>query len=103
MPAKAFNIELRNFLRKRDAHDFFKSMLRKYRPGNRVSDEDAVHLAALLKHHTEYKEKVGVGIDYFAIMRNQYRTQSFEIVRVDGSRGDFSYKTLYHAEKKRLT
>jgi hypothetical protein len=43
---------------------FFKDMLGRYRPGNRVIDEDALHLAALLERHDEYKNKVGSGVDY---------------------------------------
>jgi hypothetical protein len=92
MPAKPFIIEARRFARKQDARDFFQSMLRKYEPGDRVDDEDALHLSALLKHYTDYKDKIGAGIEYFGVMRNQYRTQSFQIVRIDGTSDDFSYK-----------
>lgn len=71
---------------------YFRAMLNRYKPGDRVNDADAADLAALLKHHTEYKDKVGSGIDHFRVMANLYNTQSFEIVRADGSRDDFSYK-----------
>jgi hypothetical protein len=42
------------------ATSFFQDRLGRYRPGNRVSDEDALHLAALLERHDDYKDKVGV-------------------------------------------
>ncbi len=87
-----FIIDTRSFPKKGDAHAFFKGMLNRYRPGDRVSAPDAADLAALLKHHTEYATKVGSGIDHFCVMSNLHGTQSFEIVRTDGTRDDFSYK-----------
>jgi hypothetical protein len=33
---------------------FFMDILRRYHPGDRVNDEDALHLAALLERHDEY-------------------------------------------------
>lgn len=55
MPSKPFDIETRSFPRKQDANGFFRSMLHRYKPGDRVSDDDANDLAGLLKHHTEYR------------------------------------------------
>lgn len=92
MVAKPFTIDTRSFRKKGEATAFFKAMLNRYRPGDRVSNADAVDLAALLKCHTEYADKVGSGIDHFCVMANLYNTQSFEIVRTDGTRDDFSYK-----------
>jgi Protein of unknown function (DUF3223) len=92
MVAKPFTIDTRSFQKKGEATEFFREMLNRYRPGDRVSDIDAVDLAALLKCHTEYADKIGSGIDHFCVMENVYKTQSFEIVRTDGTRDDFSYK-----------
>jgi hypothetical protein len=41
MPAKPFVIETRSFLRKQDAVEYFRSMLHRYTPPDRVSDQDA--------------------------------------------------------------
>ena len=91
MPAKQFVTETRTFPRKQDALDFFRSMLHRYKPGERVDDHDAHHLAALLKHHTEYQEKLGAGIDHFEVMWNKYGTHCFKIIRADETQDDFSY------------
>jgi hypothetical protein len=91
MPAKPFSIETRTFAAKGEAKSFFKEMLNRYRPGDKVTAEDAQHLAALLKHHTEYSNKIGEWIDHFEVMHNMYNTKSFEIVRFNGTRDDFSY------------
>jgi hypothetical protein len=91
MVAKPFITEARQFSKKEDARQFFSAMLNRYSPGDKVNPEDSKELSALLKHHTEYKEKFGCGIDHFEVMRNVHNTQSFEIVRIDQSRDDFSY------------
>lgn len=38
----------------------FKAMLGRYGPGDRVSGEEALGLAARLKHHPDYEEKIGL-------------------------------------------
>jgi hypothetical protein len=79
------------FTTKGAATTFFKEMLKKYAVGRRVSEDDAVHLISLLKHHSEYECKVGVGISHFTIMQAEFGTQCFCIIRLDGSTVDFSY------------
>ncbi len=89
-----FSIDTRSFEKKGDARAFFKEMLNRYRPGDRVSDADALDLRALLKRYTEYEAKLGRGIDHFEIVTqfvDGITTQCFEIVRADGTRDDFSY------------
>ena len=85
-------LETRAFYNKVEATNFFKEMLNLYRPKQRVSEEDATHLAALLKRHSEYEEKVGMGIDHFEVMRAEYGTRCFRIVRKDGTGANFSYR-----------
>ena len=88
--AKPVVLDTRSFDSKKDATTFFKDMLNRYRPKQRVSEEDASHLAALLKGHSEYQEKVGIGIDHFEVMTAVFGTQCFRIVRRDGTGDDFS-------------
>jgi hypothetical protein len=59
---------------------FFKKMLSRYRPGERVGEEDALHLAALLERHDEYKDKVGCGVEHFAVMMNSSRRPRMPMV-----------------------
>jgi long-subunit fatty acid transport protein len=63
-----------------------------FHPGDRVNDEDALHLAALLERHDEYKEKVGCDVAYFSIMMTEHGTPCFRINRTDGTGTDFSYR-----------
>ena len=69
----------------------FRAMLRRYVPGERVKDEDAVQLAALLMRHPEAHAKVGEGIDHFEVMSHTFNSQCFAVHRTDGSFEDFSY------------
>src|SRR5665213_2189740 len=93
MGARSKPVELatRSFDKQGDATLFFKTMLNRYRPGERLSDDDGLDVAGLLERHTEYVMKVGCGVDHFEVVMTEHGTQSFRIVRVDGSGTDFSY------------
>ena len=91
MPKKPVTIATREFESQGDGNAFFKEMLNRYEPGGRVSDEDALHLGALLERHSEYADKVGAGGDHFEVMMTEHGTQCFRIVRTDGTGTDFSY------------
>jgi hypothetical protein len=85
------SIDMRAFGSQGEAIAFFKAMLNRYKPGERVSDEDALDLAALLVRHDEYADKVGIGVNYFEVMMTEHGTQCFRVVRTDGTGTDFSY------------
>ncbi len=73
------------------AHEYFKKMLNRYVPGEDVTKLDAEHLLSLFKRHPDYDNKVGCGIRNFAVMPGDYGSQCFCIIRMDGSREEFSY------------
>ncbi len=89
---KPVELATRSFATQALATEFFKAMLRRYAPGERVSDADHLDLAALLERHDEYKQKIGCGLDHFTVMMTEYGTPCFRIVRTDGSGTDFSYR-----------
>jgi hypothetical protein len=84
-------LSTKNFLTQGQATAFFKAMLNRYRPGDRVNAEDHLDLSALLERHAEYALKVGCGVDHFEVMMTEHGTQCFRIIRTDGSGTDFSY------------
>lgn len=88
---KPVELATRDFKTQGEATAYFKDMLNRYSPGERVTDEDGLDLAALLERHTEYVEKVGCGIHCFEVMMTEHGTQCFRIVRNDGTGTDFSY------------
>src|SRR4051812_4330518 len=84
-------LDTRSFANQKEAAAYFRAMLNRYRPKQRISDEDAADLAALVRRHSEHEEKVGVGIDHFEVMSAEFGTQCFRLVRSDGTGVDFSY------------
>jgi hypothetical protein len=88
---KPVELATRSFANQAEATEFFRTMLNKYKPKERVSDNDALHLAALLERHTEYDQKVGCGVDHFTVMLTEHGTQCFRVIRTDGTGTDFSY------------
>jgi hypothetical protein len=91
MPSKPLTIATRTFGSQKEATEFFRAMLRSYKPGDRVNDTDALHLAALLERHTEYTKKVGCGLDHFSVVMTEHGTPCFTLVRNDGTGTEFSY------------
>ena len=91
--ARKIILDTRTFEKAGDGTIFFKRMLNRYSIGDRVSDTDSRDLAALLKRHDEYSEKIGTGIEYFKVdsAPEPYGGQCFWVVRKDGSSVDFSY------------
>ena len=89
---KPVELATQSFANQTEATTFFKALLHRYKPGKRVSEEDATHLFALLERHTEYAAKVGCGVSHFEVMTAEQGTQCFKIVRTDGTGTDFSYR-----------
>jgi len=73
------------------AKAFFKAMLNRYIPGEKISSEDSPHLRSLFERHPEYEAMIGVGISHFEVMPADYGTQCFCAIRADGSKEGFSY------------
>jgi hypothetical protein len=90
--SKPLTVGTQAFAKQQDAMLFCKDMLSKYSPGDWVSESDAPFLTELLKRHPGSKEKIGNGIHHFEVMRADYNTKCFAVVRRDGSSVDFSYK-----------
>lgn len=85
-------LDTMTFKNQRLASEFFRAMLNRYIPGEKVSDEDALHLASFFKRHPDYETKIGCGIAHFEVMPGDYGSQCFCIVQMDGSKERFSYK-----------
>ncbi len=92
--ARPINLTTQKFAKAGDAGAFYSTMLNGYSIGGRVSDEDAVHLNALLLRHDEESEKRGAGIAHFSVdpAPDYPEQRCFWITRTDGSNIDFSYQ-----------
>jgi hypothetical protein len=90
----------REFATKGDAKAYFSAMLKRYRPGDRVNDEDCKDLASLVRRHPHAGEKIGPGIDHFEVMSADYNSQCFWVVRTDKTMERFSYKSCIGPDSK---
>lgn len=92
--ARQIIIDTRTFSKATDAMGYFSDMLNRYSKDQTVNPDDHADLAALLKRHDEYLEKLGPGINRFEVSNapDGYPGKCFWIVRLDGSRCDFSFK-----------
>jgi hypothetical protein len=93
--AREIKTAIRIFPKVGDASKFYSKMLNGYALGARVSAADAIELEALLKLHSEYAKKVGVGISHFEVRKPPadappFSSRCFWIVRTDGTAEDFS-------------
>ena len=94
LPSKSFD-------KKGDATAFFSSMLKKYKDGEKVSNEDDKLLFELLQRHPE--DKISEGVDYFYRDKaKDYPTSCFHIKRVNGESTDFSMKDCINAKEQTL-
>jgi len=90
-----FSIGHRRYRTKGDAKEAVREVLYQYTVGSIVDQEDHhLLLLDLLDMHHEADDKIGPGVEAFAIappQRGPY--PGFEVIRTDGSRIDFSYQT----------
>lgn len=88
---------MREFDSKDARKAFYKSMLSRYRAGERLNGADTMDLLDLLASHPKVSEKIGTGVAYFDVRRNG-KTHGFWIIREDGSETDFSYLKCLNGE-----
>lgn len=102
--AKPLSIQGKLFATRDAAILYFREMLSRYSPGQRVSDADADDLADLLTRHPEAISKIGVGINHFEVrLAPQMGTQCFWIVRRDATSTDFSFMTCVRGKGKSVS
>ena len=82
---------MRGFRTKGARDAYYKAMLGRYLPGDRVSASDEAELRDLLALHPKAGEKIGVGVACFDVRRSGKGSNCFWIIREDGSETDFSY------------
>ncbi len=93
--ARAISLRTRVFGKVGDATAFFAAMLNRYAIGDRVNEEDADDLSALLERHDERVEKIGTGIVGFEVNIPpddvpQFSKRCFWVMRSNGTKIDFS-------------
>lgn len=84
----------RTFATKKNATEFFRSMLGRYLDGQEINQTDSRLLFELLQRHPEAHDKIGTsGVRRFYRDKTEVYTSCFFLERNDGSRTDFSVLT----------
>ncbi|MBG1269427.1 DCL family protein [Nostoc sp. WHI] len=92
----------KEFKFQKNAKEYFKQMLERYRNGQTVNTDDHEMLLALIERHPEADKKIGCGVKRLYKDRTDMPTSCFWIEREDGSKTDFSYPTAIAAREKSL-
>lgn len=79
-----------HFKKKGDAVEFFRTMLNKYYPGDKVSKDDAIVLMAAVQKHPDASQKIGCGVTHFSVRTADFGTQCFWVNRTDGTTEKFA-------------
>lgn len=96
--SKAVVVGNQKFATKKAAILFFRAMLNRYRPLERVQVEDEGFLRQLFNAHPERNEKLaGQPISHFEVHPFEHGTHCFFVVKADGSKIDFSFYTCIDA------
>lgn len=94
MATRPVSIGSRSFKTTSAAKRAVQEVLRRYRPGQRLSSEDEAFMVDVLKLHEEADEKIGCGVATITVENNRklgFATNGFYVTRTDGSKTDFSY------------
>lgn len=81
------------FKTKKDATEFIQSILYKYPLNGSLIGDDLIFICELLSLHPNKNKKIGVGIESIIVEKEKTfnKTVHFSIVRIDGSKEDFSF------------
>ena len=89
------------FDKKSDAKDYLKALLKRYEPGDRVSQADTDFLMEAIKGHPDYDEKFGSGVERFYTDYAEFGTVCFWAALKDGEPVKFSTKSLVPIKKRK--
>ena len=100
---KAIEIGDKEFESKKEALNYYKTILNSYDFGETLKTNDFYDILDLLETHPSVKEKIGVGIDKVRVAKLKYDTRVFELLRIDGSTEYFSYTKRINSPKTDFT
>jgi hypothetical protein len=90
------------FSSKKEATEFFREMLARYRNNQTIGEADEQMLLGLLERHPEAVMKIGCGVKRFFRAGTGMGTDCFWLERTDGNTTDFSYLTCISGKRKSL-
>jgi hypothetical protein len=87
-----WNIQGKQYIRQSDLKEEVKKILYSYDDDEYLSNKDMAFMLDLLNYHENAEIKIGCGVWMMFVKVNMpYKTKGFHIVRLNGSKTDFSY------------
>ncbi len=93
MTKRTYKILDKEFKTKQAIITYIRSVAKRYRHNEALSDDDFTFMYEVLKLHPSADEKIGCGVKSIRKIISSYGNNAFEIVRGDGTTTDFSF---YH-------
>ncbi len=94
------SLNYREFPTKKEAILFFRAMLKRYRNGDTIDEQDSTYLLNLLERHEDAEGKIGCGMKRFFRKLSVDGTPCFWLERTDGTLTDFSYIDCVSAKEQ---
>lgn len=88
---KPITVGDRYFPSKTAAKEAMRDLMRRYRFGDRLDEEDKLFCLALFEHHSEHSQKVGRGIEHIEVRPDDQGNKYLHLLRVDGTDEDISW------------
>jgi len=93
----------KEFKYKKDAINYFKDILNSYEPSQIVNKKDFKDIIGLIDIRPDKDDKIGCGIENIQVIDVRYKTKCFEIIRKDGSKEIFSYRSCINGQSPPLS
>ena len=97
---KIINIGDLSFSTQKEAVEFFRKILNKYKPKEVLNNNDFEFVFNLLKRHPKSKEKIGGGVEEITIDIFKYNKRCFFVKRFNENKERFSYLKCIKGKEK---
>lgn len=100
---KTVSIGHLEFSTQKDALAYFKEILNRHIPGQRLAGADLNDITALLFNHPRAVDKVSSGIKAIVVDNAKHDEKCFHVIRKDDTRDNFSYKKCISGDPSPFT
>lgn len=74
-----------------------QSILKSYKPGEFISNDDYYFMMSVFENHPDWERKMGSGVDEISVQSALYGSKCFYLHRLDGTKTDISYNACLNA------
>lgn len=93
-----YRLGINTFTSKEAIRKFVSVILHSHRPGDKLHGDEAQIISQLLTWHPDADQKMGIGIDYIFIGKDDFNGPCFWVKRLDGTQTDFSFRICIYGD-----